>query len=171
MGGRRALTDADRADWERFATPIRPLPDKPARPVSPPPADSAAPGVRRAPGPAAASLAPRLAIADQPPGLDSATWQRFRTGKLPIARTLDLHGMTVQRAFHAMSAFLRTAHAEGLRCVEVVTGRGSAEGGGAIRREFPFWLNQPEIRPLVLAAVHPHPANPGSVRLLLRRTR
>ena len=79
--------------------------------------------------------------------------------------------MTVQRAFHAMSSFLRTAHAEGLRCVEVVTGRGRAEGGGAIRRELPFWLNQPEIRTLVLAAVHPHPANPGSVRLLLRRTR
>ena len=27
------------------------------------------------------------------------------------------------------------------------------------------------LRPLVLAASHPHPANPGSVRLLLRRTR
>ena len=27
----------------------------------------------------------------------------------------------------------------------------------------------PALRPLVLAASHPHPANPGSVRLLLRR--
>jgi hypothetical protein len=29
----------------------------------------------------------------------------------------------------------------------------------------------PDIRPLVLAAAHPHAANPGSVRLLLRRLR
>jgi DNA-nicking Smr family endonuclease len=40
-----------------------------------------------------------------------------------------------------------------------------------LRRELPLWLNLPEIRPLVLAASHPHAANPGSVRLLLRRPR
>jgi len=171
MRRRRALTDADRADWDQFATRIRPLPDQPALPAPARQTESLAKSVRRAPPQPTATFAPRLAIADQPPGLDSGTWQRFRTGKLPVSRTLDLHGMTVQRAFHAMSSFLRTAHAEGLRCVEVVTGRGRAEGGGAIRRELPFWLNQPEIRTLVLAAVHPHPANPGSVRLLLRRTR
>ncbi len=36
--------------------------------------------------------------------------------------------------------------------MEVVTGRGSGETGGAIRRELPLWLNQPEIRPLILGA-------------------
>lgn len=86
-------------------------------------------------------------------------------------RKLDLHGMTTQRAFHALTAFLRTAHADRVRCVEVVTGRGSGDTTGMIRREFPIWLNLPEIRPLVLAASHPHAANPGSVRLLLRRLR
>ena len=30
-------------------------------------------------------------------------------------------------------------------------------------------MNLPDIRPLILAASHPHAANPGSVRLLLRR--
>jgi DNA-nicking Smr family endonuclease len=55
--------------------------------------------------------------------------------------------------------------------VEVITGRGSGEQGGAIKREFPIWLNLPEIRPLILAASHPHAANSGSVRLLLRRMR
>jgi DNA-nicking Smr family endonuclease len=38
-----------------------------------------------------------------------------------------------------------------------------------LRRELPLWLNLPALRPLVLAASHPHPANPGSVKLLLRR--
>jgi DNA-nicking Smr family endonuclease len=98
--------------------------------------------------------------------VDTASWQRLRTGKLPTVRTLDLHGYTAQRAFHVLTGFLRTAHAEGLRCVEIVTGQ-----GGVLRRELPLWLNLPEFRGLILAAVHPHAANPGSVRLLLRRRR
>jgi DNA-nicking Smr family endonuclease len=90
-----------------------------------------------------------------------------------------LHGMTAQQAFHALRSFLRAAHGDRLRCVEIVTGRGDGEHGGVLRREFALWLNLPDIRPLVLAAVHPHAsnalhsnaANPGSVRLLLRRPR
>jgi DNA-nicking Smr family endonuclease len=86
--------------------------------------------------------------------------------------------MTAQHAFAALRSFLRTAHAERVRCVEVVTGRGG-ESGGVLRRELPHWLNLPEIRPMVLAAAHPrtsgalhsHIANPGSVRLLIRRQR
>jgi DNA-nicking Smr family endonuclease len=53
----------------------------------------------------------------------------------------------------------------------VITGRGSGETGGVIRRELPLWLNLPQLRPLVLAVTHPHAANVGAVRLLLRRTR
>jgi DNA-nicking Smr family endonuclease len=68
-------------------------------------------------------------------------------------------------------AFLQAAHADEVRCVEVITGRGSGEGGGVLRRELPMWLNSPSLRPLVLAATHPHPANAGAVRLLLRRPR
>ncbi len=84
-------------------------------------------------------------------------------------RTLDLHGRTAQRAFHALHAFLHAAHADHVRCVEIITGRGSGETGGVLRRELPLWLNLPALRPLVLAASHPHAANPGAVRLLLRR--
>ncbi|MDR3531415.1 MAG: Smr/MutS family protein [Rhodopila sp.] len=112
-----------------------------------------------------------LSVGTQPGGIDTATWQRFQSGKLVAVRKLDLHGMTTQRAFQALMSFLRTAHAEQVRCVEVVTGRGSGETGGVIRREFPHWLNLPEIRPLILGAAHPHALNPGSVRLILRRIR
>jgi hypothetical protein len=34
-----------------------------------------------------------------------------------------------------------------------------------------MWLNRSDIRPLILAASHPHALNPGSVRILLRRQR
>ena len=106
-----------------------------------------------------------------PGGLDAATWNRFRQGKLPPARTLDLHGRTVQHAYQVLDRFLTGAAANSIRCVEVITGRGRGDTGGIIRREFPFWLNQPHLRALILAAAHPHALNPGSVRLLLRRKR
>ena len=170
---RRVLTETDRAEWANYARAIAPLRGttavvaEPARPVlEPPPVPRPAvpvPHVHRA--------TPAVSIGGQPGGIDTSTWQRFRGGKLAVTRRLDLHGQTTQRAYHALMAFLRTAHADRVRCVEVITGRGSGEHGGAIRREFPLWLNLPDIRPMVLAASHPHAANEGSVRLLLRRVR
>jgi DNA-nicking Smr family endonuclease len=170
----RALTTADRDQWETYARTLSPLP---GRPIYLPPASTPAlaPPVAFPHAPPA-KIKPKahakpLDINTQPGGIDTATWQRLRTGKLPVLRKLDLHGMTAQRAFLALVTFLKAAHTEQIRCVEVITGRGSGETGGVIRRELPFWLNLPEIRPLVLAAVHPHALNPGSVRLILRRIR
>jgi DNA-nicking Smr family endonuclease len=55
--------------------------------------------------------------------------------------------------------------------VEIITGRGSGEAGGVIRRDLPLWLNLPGLRPMILATTHPHAANPGAVRVLLKRRR
>ncbi|HLY87521.1 MAG TPA: Smr/MutS family protein [Acetobacteraceae bacterium] len=164
---RTRLTEADRALWAIYTGSVRPMRGRapiPARReqivVSPDAQRPAAPAlVVRVP------LAP-LSVGAQPGGVDTASWQRLRTGKLSPTRTLDLHGHTAQRAHRALSSFLRTAQAEGVRCVEIVTGQGAV-----LRRELMLWLNQPEFRGLVLAAAHPHAANPGAVRLLLRRTR
>jgi DNA-nicking Smr family endonuclease len=170
---RSRLTDTDRADWARFASRIRPLPSRPhmASTASVQPGlgerQAPQPPVRRAHAPSAAALA----IGEPPGGVDRATWQRFRSGRLRAEKVLDLHGQTAQRAFLSLLGFLRAAYADRLRCVEVVTGRGSAGGEGVLRRELPLWLNLPDVRPLVLAAAHPKAANTGSVRLLLRRVR
>jgi DNA-nicking Smr family endonuclease len=181
---RSRLTDADRAAWASYAGRIPPLPgrSRPQPPASPDPPTitppASAPPAILPPRPrihatarASRIAAPPLAVGDHPGGVDSASWQRLRAGKLPPGRVLDLHGQTAQRAFHALMAFLRTAHADRLRCVEVITGHGNASGGGVLRRELPLWLNLPDIRPMVLAAAHPHATNPGAVRLLLRRMR
>lgn len=169
---RRGLSTDDNAVWAHFARQIALLPGR--RAPAPPP-DAPAPIISpRLAVPHAAPprpIAAAISIGGQPGGVDNATWQKFRTGKLAASRTLDLHGRTAQRAFHALAAFIRTAHADHQRCVEVITGRGAGEAGGVLRREFPMWLNLPDIRPLILAAAHPHAANPGSVRLLLRRIR
>ena len=177
----RGLSAADRALWADYASRLAPLRGRPAqKPLEPPKAKDPSPG---SPAPAkprptfaaqvsaSRKVPPPLTVGDPPAGIDKATWQRFRTGKLMAARRLDLHGMTANRAYHALISFLRSAHADQVRCVEVVTGRGSGDTGGVIRREFPHWLNLPEIRPLILGAAHPHALNPGSVRLILRRIR
>jgi DNA-nicking Smr family endonuclease len=172
----RRLSEADQALWATYAQQPAPLRGRrvPKPPAPTPPPDQPAPQPR--PTTTAKPAKPRpfaspLAVGTQPGGIDKATWHRFRSGKLATARTLDLHGMTAQRAFQALLSFLRTAHADQIRCVEVVTGRGSGETGGVIRREFPHWLNLPDIRPLILGATHPHALNTGSVRLILRRIR
>ena len=168
----RPLTDHDRAEWAAYAQRLTPLP---GRTLPPPPEPTTLPATILHPAhpvqprTPTTRQTPALGVGAQPGGLDNSSWNRFRSGKLTTTRTLDLHGRTAQRAFHALHAFLHAAHADHVRVVEVITGRGSGETGGVIRREFPLWLNLPALRPLVLAATHPHAANPGSVRLLLRR--
>jgi DNA-nicking Smr family endonuclease len=170
----RTLSETDRAEWAAYVRHVHALAgrERPAEAAPSPPALPTAPP--RMPAPAVVrpkAPSPILVTGLQPPGLDNANWGRFRSGKLPAARTLDLHGKTAQAAFHALERFLLAAHADHLRCVEVITGRGSGEQGGVIRRELPLWLNLPNLRPLVLAAAHPHAQNSGSTRLLLRRIR
>ncbi len=168
---RRALTEIDREAWASYARHVAALPGRAMPALAP---------VQMAPvTPSAPLLAPvrpvtvvaEVAVGQQPAGLDKASWTRLRTGKLLPERTLDLHGRTAQHAYHALQGFLLRAHADRVRCVEVITGRGSGENGGVIRRELPLWLNLPQLRPLVLGVTHPHAANVGSVRLLLRRAR
>ena len=175
MTGRRVLSEQDRHAWAHYVQHVVPLAGVAPLPlpevIAGPTSVAGAVVVARPALPAGPRPLAPLEVGAAPGGVDRSTWNRFRTGKLAPTRTLDLHGRTVQRAHAELHAFLFHAASERLRCVEVITGRGSGETGGAIRREFPLWINSPALRPVVLAASHPHPANPGSVRLLLRRVR
>jgi len=111
-----------------------------------------------------------LEIGHHPPGVDNTRWTGLTRGRLKAERRLDLHGMTLARAHAATRAFIEAAARDHCRVVEIVTGLGE-RGEGAIRREFLHWINEPALRARVLALAHPHRANPGSVRLLLRRKR
>ena len=172
MARRGKLTEADLGIWASFVQQIRPLKGKsaPALPEPPPlQAEPAPPPVPTRITKRPATITAHLSVGDAPGGLDKSSWNKFRTGKIATARTLDLHGRTAQRAYHALHHFILAAHADHVRCVEVITGRGAGEAGGILKRELPLWLNQHPLRPLVLAATHPHAANTGSVRIMLRR--
>ncbi len=174
---RRGLTETDRRIWatyvqhvvqRRGATPVADLPAPILPAPIPPPTGATAPPIP--PRPAKPRLAP-VEIGTAPGGLDRSTWTRLRTGRLAPTRRLDLHGRTLQRAHAELHAFLAQALAEQMRCVEVITGHGRDKGGGAIRRELTHWLNEPGLRPMILAVSHPHPGNTGAVLILLRRKR
>jgi DNA-nicking Smr family endonuclease len=162
--------EADESAWEAYLRHVRPLPGR-SRPAAPAPV-APPPPLPSPPAPAAPPRRlvppPPLVHGVAPAGLDRGSWKRLRTGRTAPARTLDLHGRSVQAAYQALERFLRAAHAEQLRCVEVITGRG-ANGAGAIRRELPMWLNLPALRPYVLAITHAPRGNDGATRVLIRR--
>ena len=107
-----------------------------------------------------------LVVDAQPPGLDRASWRKLRVGQIRPERSLDLHGLTAAHAHRAVTAFLQQAHAQRRRCVEIITGKGEV-----LARELPLWLEAPPLCQLILALVHPHAANTGAIRVLLRRAR
>jgi DNA-nicking Smr family endonuclease len=176
MAARRTkvLTEADKAVWRAYTAHVLPLPGRelPAAPeASIPTPPLAAPILPVRAAPRAKAPPPEIHVGEQPAGLDAKHWQKLRRGRTRPERTLDLHGRRAQEAHGALRSFILGAWADGLRCVAVVTGKGSSPEGGILRRELPHWLNAPDLRPLILGAAHPHASNPGAVHLLLRRRR
>lgn len=170
MARRKGLSEDDILLWAAYGRtlsrlmPGRPrLPPPPEAPALPPPPPAMPPVTAKpnlARGPA------ELGINATPAGLDKASWKQFYSGKTRAEARLDLHGHTATRAHGEVRHFLEQAHFTGLRCVEIITGKGEI-----LARELPHWLNAASLRPLILALAHPHAANTGSVRILLRRRR
>ncbi|MBB2201149.1 Smr/MutS family protein [Gluconacetobacter tumulisoli] len=182
----RGITPLARRDAATVRTPEPtggPAQSAPATPASRAPGDAArarAPATEgdafpappgRPPGPSYTRVPSNatMEIGVRRPGIDDTSWRSLVSGKLRPTRTLDLHGQNAQTAFLRLHAFLTQARADNTRCVEVITGLGSGQGGGVLRRELPLWLGRSDLRPHILAVVHPHAANQGSVRILLRR--
>ncbi|MGI4957710.1 MAG: Smr/MutS family protein [Janthinobacterium lividum] len=179
----RRLKDGEQRLWVEYAREVKPLrgrppsalpkvADQPPAPVPPLPAPAvlAAPPAAPKPAPARSPLARRpVEIGERQSGLDDTSWRSLSNGRLRAERRLDLHGQRAQTAFMLLHDFLLRAQHERLRCVEIITGAGSGPEGGILRRELPHWLSRHDLRHLVLAAVHPHSGNVGSVRVLLRR--
>jgi DNA-nicking Smr family endonuclease len=164
-GKRRAKTQPSHA--ADFRTPAPPAAAKPVKKLPAP--RPAPPAVR--PGPSAL----RHGTA---PDVDRNTAARFKKGEMPIEATLDLHGMTQESAHAALAAFISRARAAGRRCVLVVTGKGgrAAPGGeskGVLRANVPRWLNEPDLRPHILAFAHARPRHggEGALYVLLKRVR
>ena len=169
MARAKTLSTDDLQLWAAYTQTLSQLmPGRTRLPVAPEPAPAvAAPPVEPPPAkPKTFGFTAPVSLDATPAGLDKSTWKRFSSGKIRAELRLDLHGHTAARAHRAVLHFIERAYGTQTRCIEIITGKGEI-----LARELPHWLNTPSLRPLILAIAHPHAANTGSVRILLRRMR
>lgn len=100
------------------------------------------------------------------PGVGPDVTSKLRRGKWSIQRQIDLHGLRTDDARAALSAFIREAHKQGIRCVRVVTGKGLGSPGKApvLKDKVHRWLVQ---RAEVVAFVQAPPAQGGAGALVV----
>lgn len=101
-------------------------------------------GVRHSPPPRPGGRAARHG----PDPLEPRRLRRISRERDPIEARIDLHGMTQFEAEDRLKAFIRSAYAQGMRAVLVVTGKGYS-GDGIIRRRAPEWLASRDLREMV----------------------
>jgi len=158
----RAVSEAESDLWRQVTDDVEPL-EEAGLSVTPPPDTEKPPAKRQAyvqpPAPSAPSATPDL-VHGNAPGLDRATQQKMRRGKIAKEARIDLHGMTQNQAHGALSNFLYDCRAAGLRSVLVITGKGSG-GEGVLRAAVPRWLNEGENRQMVRAFSHAVPKDGG----------
>lgn len=182
MTRRRRLSDDEHSLWRSVTRSLKPLKSARAE-LRASPQDLAVvetPEPGKTPhGPAPA----RAPVKREPPPLaplERRLRQRIAKGNEPIARRLDLHGLTQREAHAALTHFLHTAQSQGARIVLVVTGKGARAAArdpfaerGVLRRLVPQWLQAPELRHLVVGfeAAHVGHGGEGALYVRLRRPR
>ena len=111
--------------------------------------------------------------------IDRRTATRFRKGKMLIDARLDLHGHTRETAYIQLFSFIHQSYQQGRRCVLVITGRGLFQKNtppherGVLRSALSNWLNDPAIRPFILAydQAQIKDGGEGAFYVLLKRKR
>jgi DNA-nicking Smr family endonuclease len=192
MARRRRLSAEERRLWEQVAAtaaPLHPTPAAPGDPDPEPPAPPpAAPRAPRPPRPRPEPPRITLDLAPDPlapperahPQMDRRRFERMRRGRLDPEARLDLHGMTLEAAHAALTAFVLAAHVHDLRLLLVITGKGRAAEAGAfpqrhgiLRHSVPHWLAAPPLaaRVLEIAPAHQRHGGGGAYYVYLRRRR
>lgn len=168
-----AKTASDRPDPAPFAS-ARPA-GPPSKPMKRPPPT--------APGRSAPVIGQPGELGPSTPGLDRNTAVRLKQGRLEPEARIDLHGKRVAYAHDALVGFIRRSHAQGLRCVLVITGKGGrpnpdagwrdAEGIGVLKSMTPQWLAQPPLNALVVGVypAHQRHGGAGAFYVYLRKAR
>ena len=140
---------------------VVPSPAAPARATAVPTEPEPRP---RAPKTAPSSPAPRAGRPVPLAEFDRRAVRQVTSGKVAIDARLDLHGMRQRDARTELHAFLRAAQARALKTVLVITGKGDTAAErdhlaaafgkpqrGVLRRSVPQWLEEPELRSVVLS--------------------
>jgi DNA-nicking Smr family endonuclease len=195
---RRDLDPAEHALWEEVVRSVKPARGKrvpKSRSEPAPKRDAAKPVGRPVHQPKPPKPPPQpikgltpVAPGESMRGVDGATAERLRRGRIAPDATLDLHGMTQDRAYATLMSFIRRHHEQGDRCLLVVTGKGSTKvsesssrgfampersRAGVLRTVVPHWLNESDVRAMVVGvqSAHQRHGGSGALYIYLRRKR
>lgn len=175
---RRHLDEEESAVWEHAARSIEPLKRSKSRVHASANPDEAASRPRAKAGAhvahvhakpkASPAQSPLPLVAKAVPPLvevDRKKVKRLRAGRIDIDGRIDLHGLRQDEAHANLRAFLHRAQARSWRWVLVITGKGKAErrshqepfdmsahrDRGVLKRNVPRWLEEPDLRGLVIS--------------------
>ncbi len=162
--------------WARVTATIRPLSREPLAQPKPDPTAAPAPRPRGRvppprPVPAPAPARPTHAAAT----LDGSWDKKLRSGTVAPDRVVDLHGLNLERAWHAIDRALDQAVAGGDRVVLLITGHHRPGDPpverGRIRAAVHDWLAASRHAPRIAAVrgAHVRHGGGGSLYLILRR--
>ena len=191
-GGRNVTADEARL-WEHATRSLAPVKAKPrvvsapapSAPVSTPTQASQAPTSGKAPAasrePSAAPVAKAKSRLPAPlADFDRRKARQIASGKIEVEARIDLHGSRQRDARARLHAFLLAAHAKGHKTVLVITGKGGEEPAdglgslmgerqrGVIRRSVPHWLEEPDLRAVVLSYTQASPRHGGAGALYVQ---
>lgn len=96
-----------------------------------------------------------------PQSLDVNQDKRVRRGRIEIDAKIDLHDMTQNMARSALHRAIMRASNRNKQCLLVVTGKG-LRGDGVLRRNFPNWIAEPTVRPLIASYAPAHIKHGGT---------
>ena len=98
-------------------------------------------------------------------GLSRLSLRRLRRGYWPLQDELDLHGYTSDQARVALAAFLNVCGEQGMRCVQVIHGKGhsSENREPVLKVKVRHWLMQREDV-LAFCEARPEEGGGGAVR-------
>jgi DNA-nicking Smr family endonuclease len=170
MVRRRDLREDERELWDHVTRDVR----KPrARKVAPP--RKAVPETKPVARKKTVAEPVRITVAAAPPpakrpapafGVDGATAERLRRGKIEPEAVLDLHGLTQAQAYTRLVTFVRRGHEMGNRCLLVITGKGAV-----LRELLPRWLEELRAAVTGVQSAHVRHGGGGAFYVYLRRKR
>lgn len=150
----RPLRDEEARVWNKVARTVTPRRKGSAKALSSSSRDDFA-AMLRLPPPT------RKTERDMPQSLDVARDRKVRRGRVEIDAKIDLHDLTQAQARPALVQAIIRASNRNHRCVLVVTGKG-VRLEGVLRRNFPEWIAQAPIRPLIATYAPAHIRHGGS---------
>tara|TARA_R110002096_G_scaffold266914_4_gene460663 strand:+ start:646 stop:1242 length:597 start_codon:yes stop_codon:yes gene_type:complete len=181
------LTSDDKTLWSEVIKTVKPLGERPeGKPL--PPRRMVRRLVEEQPIPSDWHM---HTAPDPTPTIDRKTKRKLTKGIQDVDRSIDLHGLTQDRAYGLLKSAVEGAVRRGDKTLLVVTGKGGArfsqtgldiptayrtrdefdQHGGVLKRMVPIWLNEYELKPFIQSygpAAKEHGGD-GALYILLRK--